>query len=180
MAVGSLARRRARECERARHAQDFRVIADVGSVRELEAVASTLPPFREGDRGILTVKGPGLGLAGDLPGAERFWGGRLVPAGARVIDVSGEGFSTAVIEFDIPAGQGQGQELARHGVAVLLIIGAIVGALVVLGWVITRITLAVESVGGQAPVIGGLVIAGIIAAVAIPAFFSQRRSRSPT
>ncbi len=145
------------------------VIADVSSPEELQAVTPTVATLQPGRRGQIVVQGFGLGLLGDLAGAEFVWQTFFAPAGIETVDVHGEGFSTVVVDWRIPKAALAGQALAGMGigpVAVVALIGAAALALFALGWVISRITVLLFGPEGGGAfnflVIGLIAIGGVL------------------
>ena len=124
--------------------QTVTVVAEADSLQQLQAATPRVEAIPEGVRGQVVIHGPFIGTLADLAFAEQIWGSKLVPAGVRVIDVHGEGLDTAIVEWLNPAGASAGLA-PGHGrmgfvVAAVVVLAAVVGALVALGWVITRIT----------------------------------------
>lgn len=141
----------------------FRLVASGGSMEALkpQVAGLTLAP---GQRGQLRLQGFGLGIAGDMPGTERLWASHFTPAGVKILDVYGEGVSTAVIVFQNPPNIAGQAAVASGPLLIIAVLGAAILTLAVLGWTISRATLFVEAVGPVAGtlLIGGLVIVGLL------------------
>ena len=95
---------RTRRSSRAR--QEWQVVAEASSVAEFEQIVPAVQSFPEGSLGQVRIRGFGLGVLGDLAGAERIWKKFFNRAGLEIIDVSGEGFSTVVSRVHQPRGPG--------------------------------------------------------------------------
>ena len=123
--------------------QEWYVVAEASSIAELQEAVPTAQSFPEGALGRVRIRGFGLGVLGDLAGAEKVWNQFFNPEGLEILGVSGEGFSTVVVDFSNPVAQAQdGYAPQRFGpVAIIAIIFAVTAALSVLGWVISKITI---------------------------------------
>ena len=152
-----------------------------GDPLESEGVRFTcILEFADGARGRVTLQGPGLGLLADGFLAEQVWGRLLVPTGAVLTDVSGEGFSTAIVDFQVPSTTATAG-MVRQGfpIAFLVVVAAIIAAIKVLGWLVDKVSLAIEQ---SAPAVGGvaLAIAAAVAVVAAALLLGGRRPRERT
>ena len=143
-------------------------ILEVNSLAELEE-ARNRPELQDleladGARGRVTLQGPGLGLLADGFAAEQVWGRQLVPTGAVLTDVSGEGFSTAIVDFRVPSTTASaGTVRQAFPIAFLVVVVAIIAAIKALGWLINKVTIAVERIAGA---VGGAAVA-IAVAIAV-------------
>ena len=166
-----MARRLTLRTRRAPLSQTVHVIAEASSADELRNQTPAVSELQEGARGQIKIRGFfGLGAVARAPGAEIIWRQFLNPAGLDIIDVHGEGFSTAVIEWGVPVSQAQGEVAPqRFVITVLVILAAIAGALAVLGWVISKITVLLFGSNGSGSgvfgttglLFGAMVVAGI-------------------
>lgn len=162
----------------------FIVVAQATSPDQLRQVTPTVASIESGTRGRTIITSPvwaPIGPLADLAGAETLFRRVFVPEGIDVIDVHGEGFTTAVIDWRVSptlqASQG-GAEL-NLVVTIAVILGLIVIALLATGWVIRTITVLIEALSGA---FGGslpLLVGGIIVIVGLGAF-SQTRKRGST
>ena len=145
------------------------MIAEASSANELVQQTPAVSTLPEGSIGEVRIRGFwGLGTIADLAGAETVWRTFLNPQGLEILGVHGEGFSTAVVEFADPISQAQiaPQRLVIGVIAVLI---AIAGALAVLAWVISKITVLLFGtaspsqglVSGGGLLLGALAIAGL-------------------
>jgi hypothetical protein len=167
----------------------YSTIAEASSPEALTPQVGTYE-YVDGQRGRVILNGPGLGPLGDLALAEQIWGQQLVPVGAQLVDVWGEGLNTAIVEFIIPRTAGANQSCgcagseqyaqARFPVLAVAIVGAIIGALALIGWITNNIRLTAQDTSGSlstgvwiALIAGGV----IVAASALGG--GSRRTRSP-
>ena len=120
------------------HRQDSRIILDVDSFEALQSAVPTVESFSPGDRGQIVLSGPGIGIAADLAGAEATWRSILGESGFSVQDVHGDGLSTGIIDWFVPADAPAGQGQANMGAAIpaLVLVGAILAVLLFLGWLV--------------------------------------------
>ena len=186
MPLGSIRQplRRSAGALQLRQGDGLTTILEVNSLAELEE-ASNRPELQDlelqdGARGRVTLQGPGLGLLADGFAAEQVWGRRLVPTGAALTDVSGEGFSTAIVDFRVPSTTATaGMVRQAFPIAFLVVLVAIIGAIKALGWLVNKVTIAVERI---APAVGGaaLAIAVAVAVVAAALLLGGRRPRERT
>ncbi len=129
---------------RAPAGQTVTVVAEADSLQELQAATPLVDSIPDGVRGQVIIHGLFIGPLADLAMAEQMWGSKLAPAGVQVIDVHGEGVNTAIVEWLNPAGATAGltpgDARMRFVIAAVIVLGAVAGALVALGWVISKIT----------------------------------------
>ncbi len=156
------------------------VIAEVSSPEELQQVTPTVGTLRPGRRGQIVVQGFGLGILGDLSGAEFVWNQFFGSEGIETVDVHGKGFSTVIVDWRIPQTALAGQGVAEMGfpIAVLALLGAAALALFALGWAINKITVLLFGPGGGGA--GNFLIVGLIAigAVLVVSAIGGKRGRS--
>lgn len=163
---------------------NFIVVAQASSPEELRQVTPTIRSIEDGTRGRTIITSPiwaPIGPLADLAGAETIFRRVFVAEGIDVIDVHGEGFTTAVIDWRVsPTLQSsQGGAEMNAVITIAVILGLIVIALLATGWVIRTITVLIEALesafGGSLP----LLVGGIIVIVGLGAF-SQTKNRGST
>ena len=163
------------------------LIAEARSPEELKNTKPRVPVIPIGAAGVIIVRGFGLGPLADLPLAEQIWGRFLLPEGARVVDVRGEGFDIAVIRYQVPAVALQGAAPMGFGPIVIPVISvkllfAIASALLTLGWLIKQISVFFFGTKDKP----GLVTAGsgmlvlLIGGIVVLVAFSGRVGRRKT
>ena len=111
------------------------LLADVGSVAELRNLPQ--PRVQPGDNGQIIIDGFGLGALADAPFAEFPWRAAFGPQGVQIVDIHGEGFNTAVIDWRVPNVAASNQGAAMH--AIILILLALALAAAAVGWAVDRI-----------------------------------------
>jgi hypothetical protein len=162
--------------------QNIVIVAQARSAEELRNLTPSISQIPDGVRGRVIIDGPFIGPLADLAFAEQTWGQRLAPSGARVTDVFGDGLNRAVIEYEIPAAGEAAQGFARAGliIAVLVLLAAIAGAAIALGWAVRQITVLFfgdEPGGGVAGTSRALIGLGVIGGGLLLASSLSNRSR---
>lgn len=150
----------------------FRLLAEANSADALRNAQTAVDDLPAGTAGRVVIEGFGVGLAADLAGAEQLWGARFTPIGTQLVDVYGNGANTAVVDWKIPAAMGVGVAMGNPLPPVLLL-SAIAAVLISLGWLVSKITVFFEDVGG--PVGIGLLA---LATVLIVGAASGKRGRA--
>ena len=162
--------------------QNIVIVARASSAEELRTLTPNVAEIPDGARGRVVIEGPFIGPLADLAFAEQFWGDRLAPPGAEVIDVFGDGLNKAVIEYRIPEGGTAAQGFARQAfvITALVFLAAIAGAALAIGWAITRITvLFFGEKGSDGGVTGGFrmaAVAGVLAGLFLLAGGIKKKS----
>ena len=148
MSIGRITGRRSN----APAGQNEIIVAQASSAEELRTLTPNVAEIPDGARGRVIIEGPFIGPLADLAFAEQFWGGRLAPSGAVVIDVFGDGLNKAVIEYRIPEGGTAAQGFARQAfvITALVFLAAIAGAALAIGWAIRQITVLFFGEDGSA------------------------------
>ena len=161
--------------------EGFLTIAQASSASDLRNVTPKITTIEEGRVGRTIIESPiwsPVGPLADLAGAETIFRRVFVPEGIEVIDVHGEGLTTAVIDWRVSttfrAAQGNAPMSAVF-VTTALILGLIAVALLATGWAVRQITVLVkgadEALGGTLP----LVAIAIVAIIGVGAFSAQKR-----
>ncbi len=160
MSIGRVSGRRSK----APAGQNEIVVAEASSISELQSTTPNVAEIPDGVRGRVIIDGPFIGPLADLAFAEQLWGQRLAPTGARVIDVFGDGLNRAVVEYEVPAGTAaQGFAPAGIIITAVVLLAAIGGAALALGWAIRQITvLFFGEEGGVAGTSRALIGLGIV------------------
>ena len=144
-------RRRARQ-------SDLAVLVEATTLAELRSAIPATDDLPPGTHGKVVIEGFGVGPLADLAGAEQAWGSFLVPAGAEVLDVHGEGLNKAIVDwriFEVAA------TAMASSLAVVVFIGVVALALAALGWAISRITIFFEQAGPMI-LIGLVLVVGLV------------------
>lgn len=161
--------------------QNIVIVAQARSAEELRNLTPSISQIPDGVRGRVIIDGPFIGPLADLAFAEQTWGQRLAPSGARVTDVFGDGLNRAVIEYEVPAAGEAAQGFARAGliIAVLVLLAAIAGAAIALGWAVRQITVLFfgEDGGGVTGASRALIGLGVIGGGLLLASSLNKRNR---
>ena len=144
------------------------VLVEATTLAELRAAIPATNDLPPGTHGKVVIEGFGVGPLADLAGAEQTWGSFLVPAGAEVLDVRGEGFSTAIVDWRIQAAV---DAAMASPLAPVILIGAVALALAARGWVISRITIFFEQAGP-------MILIGLVLVVGLSVLSSRGRRSS--
>lgn len=164
-------------------------IAQASSPGELRNVTPSVRELSEGRVGRTIVESPiwaPIGPLADLAGAERIFSGIFAPEGIEVIDVHGEGLTTAVIDWRISPTFRTAQGNAQMSAVVILtiaVLAALTLALFATGWAVKQITVLLlgreNSSGGLVNSFGGVVALGAVALVGI-VLLTQSQKRGST
>tara|TARA_Y100000310_G_scaffold307799_1_gene350194 strand:- start:2272 stop:2730 length:459 start_codon:yes stop_codon:yes gene_type:complete len=141
-------------------------VADATTLSSLRAQLDSAGAISPGGKGRLVLTGPGLGLIADAHGVESALAPIFARQGLEVVDAEGQGFTTAIIHWQVAASATAVPTTNIQVGALLLIAGvfvAIIAALLAFGWIVTRLRLFVVE---ALPVAAGSIIA-VVAAVAV-------------
>lgn len=152
--------------------EEFFTVAEAGSFEELDKVLPQLEiPKGAKVRFVMELNAP-VAPAFDLPGAEIIFGGAM-PEGLELIDVYGEGWSTAVVEAESDPVHlaAIGTFLVAHWLGLSL---AAIGIMVALGFLITSIRIDATEVAEALPEtakwiavgLGGIALIGLVSLLA--------------
>ena len=162
--------------------QNVIIVARASSAEELRTLTPNVAEIPDGVRGRVIIDGPFIGPLADLVFAEQLWGDHLAPAGANVTDVFGDGLNRAVVEYQVPAAGTAAQGFARAGLVItaLVLLAAVAGAALAIGWAIRQITvLFFGEEGSDGGVSGGFrmaAVAGILAGLFLLAGTIKKKS----
>lgn len=163
-------------------------IAQASSPGELQNVTPSVRELTAGRVGRTIVESPiwaPIGPLADLAGAETIFRNIFTPEGIEVIDVHGEGLTTAVIDWRVsPTFQAAQGNASMSAVLILAIVvlGAISLALFAAGWAVKQITVLLlgrEDSPGLVNSFGGVVALGAVALVAV-VVLTQSKKRGST
>lgn len=140
------------------------VLVRAASLEELRDATPTLQELPPGTTGRVVVEGPGLGPLADLAGAEEVWRRAFGQRGLEVLDVAGEGLSRAIVRWRVPApAPAAGAAALGSPLPPLVLLGAIVLALAVLGWAVRQVIVLVDRLGpGVAVGLGVLLLLALV------------------
>ncbi len=151
-------------------------IAQAGSPGELQDVTASISEIGEGRLGRTIVESPiwaPIGPLADLAGAEFIFRQFFEPEGIEIIDVYGEGLTTAVIDWRVSTTFRAGQSSAPMSgvvIATVVILSALTFALLATGWAIKNITVLLfgtEDKPGLTNSVGGLLAIGAVAVLGL-------------
>ena len=164
-------------------------IAQASSPGELSNVTPTVQELSEGRVGRTIVESPiwaPIGPLADLAGAESTFRNIFAPEGIEVLDVHGEGLTTAVIDWRVSPTFRAAQGNASMSAVVILtiaVLGALTLALFATGWAVKQITVLLlgreDSPGGLVNSFGGVVALGAVAVVGL-VVLTQSQKRGST
>ena len=126
--------------------EGYTLIAQASSADDLRDFRPTVGRIDEGRIGRTIIRSPlwaPIGPLADLAGAELVWRNVFSREGIEVIDVYGQGLTTAVIDWRVAPRAAAGQCNAQMGalfIPVIVVLGLFAVAMVATGWAVRQVS----------------------------------------